>query len=111
MKIVSRNQEFEILVRGGGGNYSEKIQREATFGLNYLEGQEINGLRSQEILHGYYIPCIICSSTVTFSIIFCYSVFYSHSVNLVDKFFNPHLSWLRFLISVNVPIYNFTVIL
>jgi len=33
-----------------GKDYNEKIQREASFHLNYRKGQEINGLRSWEIV-------------------------------------------------------------
>ena len=97
--MVSRNQKFEILV-GKGKITVKQFQRQASFGLNYQEGQEVYALRSQEILCSNYISHIVCSSMATFSINFSYSVFYQQSVNLdlVDKFFNPHLKWLMFFI-------------
>ena len=73
--MVSRNQKFEILV-GKGKITVKKFQRQASFGLNYQEGQEVYALRSQEILSSNYISHIVCSSMATFSINFGYSVLY-----------------------------------
>lgn len=49
------SKKLEVLdICGKGGITVKKFQREVTFSLNCQNGQEINGLRIQEILL-YYV--------------------------------------------------------